>query len=642
VWDAGDQKQWIEYWYDAYARVEDVNYPDGGSIHYTYDGFGRKTQVADYRNSTDNIGGDGTISYEYDVLDRVSKITDQDGWIVKYTYMSDGQKSQVKVIEPSNDQVMYHVANLYDKALRLQYVAEPLNGTTTGWIARVDYDDNGNRAGLTYYREGTLEGATTTIAYDYNLDNRLTAYSTSGGPTFALSSVTVDGLGRLVEADETLTKPDSSTITHALDYTYDRRSQLLSASMTNINGGTWQAEYCYDKAGNIYSETINSTPTAFTYDGDLMTGKGQDSLAWDLNGQMTSGITSSMLWTWDGKLQSASAGGSSIDLQYAPGFDRVYKESTVDQTTTKSKYIVDPTGDLSLILLEIDPDENDPNACIRKTYIYANSQVIAQHDGCYGDARYFYLHDRLGSVRQVIDTNADVQNKYVYQPFGESFASEQAENVSNDFKFTGQLLDAEVEQYYLRARQYDPSIHRFPSRDPYEGVFESPLELHRYLYCQNDPLNAVDPSGKLLAMTLRAKEAEVKVGIAAAVTATLAYYIYARNFAFNMSISAIEFDLDGLLAVGTSLASRVTGTIVVGAEAPAIPDDATIPPGPGWEWRGKGQPGSAEGSWYNPGTEEVLRPDVNHAPPVGPHWDYKDKSGKWWRVKPDGTMEPKQ
>ncbi|HPD48789.1 MAG TPA: RHS repeat-associated core domain-containing protein, partial [Anaerohalosphaeraceae bacterium] len=531
VWDASDQKQWIEYWYDAYGRVEDVNYPDGGSIHYTYDGFGRKTQIADYRNSADNIDGTGKISYEYDVLDRVSKITDQDGWIVEYDYMSDGQKSQVKVCHPVDGTVKYHVANLYDKALRLQYVAEPLNGTTTGWIARVDYDDNGNRAGLTYYREGTLEGATTTIAYDYNLDNRLTAYSTSGGPTFALSSVTVDGLGRLVEAEETLTKPDSSTITHALDYTYDRRSQLLSASMTNIGGSTWQASYAYDKAGNIYSETINSTPTAFTYDGDLMTAKGQDSLDWDLNGQMTTGITSSMTWTWDGKLQSASAGGASIDLKYAPGFDRVYKESTVNQTMTKSKYIVDPTGDMSLILLEINADENDPNACIRKTYIYANSQVIAQHDGFYGDGIYFYLHDRLGSVRQVIDTSANVQNTYMYQPFGESFASEQAETITNDFKFTGQYYDSETDQYYLRARQYIPALYRLPSRDPYEGAFESPLELHCYLYCLNEPVSSWDPSGEMTIIgivigsgtsnAMRSQEMSLRKGQLAAVSVLL-------------------------------------------------------------------------------------------------------------------------
>ena len=248
----------------------------------------------------DNIGGDGTISYEYDALGRVTKITDHDDWVIDYGYMSDGQKSQIKVSEPSLDQVMYHVAYLYDKALRLEYVSEPLLGLTSPWIANFGYDDNGNRDSLTYYRDGTLGGNTTAMSYTYNADNRLTAYSTTGGVTFSLSNTTVDGLGRLIEADETLTKPDSSTISHSHDYAYDMRSQLLSADITNVGGSTWSADYDYRKDGNIDNETVAGTSADFDYDGDLMTDKGNDSLDWDLNGQMTSGIIASMEWNWDG------------------------------------------------------------------------------------------------------------------------------------------------------------------------------------------------------------------------------------------------------------------------------------------------------------------------------------------------------
>ena len=296
-----------------------------------------------------------------------------------------------------------------------------------------------------------------------------------------------------------------------------------------------------------------------------MTAKGQDSLDWDLNGQMTTGITSSMTWTWDGKLQSASAGGASIDLKYAPGFDRVYKESTVNQTTTKSKYIVDPTGDLTLILLEVDPDDNDPNTSIRKTYLYANSQVIAQHDGHYGDDIYFYLHDRLGSVRQVIDTDANVENKYVYQPFGESFASEVAETITNDFKFTGQFYDSEIEQYYLRARMYDPAAYRFASRDPYEGSFENPLELHRYLYCLNEPVDYCDPTGESLILGLvggmggsawmRSQEAKARAGQLAAVTALVGYVAWKTDwYNLGLALATLTDDVtDNFLDVALSV-----------------------------------------------------------------------------------------
>jgi len=68
--------------------------------------------------------------------------------------------------------------------------------------------------------------------------------------------------------------------------------------------------------------------------------------------------------------------------------------------------------------------------------------------------------------------------------------------VDNPFLFTGQYFDAEINQYYLRARQYDPQLYRFTSRDPIRGRFTEPLELHRYLYCLNEPVNQFDPSGK--------------------------------------------------------------------------------------------------------------------------------------------------
>lgn len=70
------------------------------------------------------------------------------------------------------------------------------------------------------------------------------------------------------------------------------------------------------------------------------------------------------------------------------------------------------------------------------------------------------------------------------------------------------------------------------------------------------------------------------------------------------------------------------------------PKDASQPPSKDWEWRGKGAKGSKAGSWYNPKTGESLHPDLDHPPPIGPHWDYKGSDGEW-RIFPDGRIEPK-
>ncbi|MCD4831138.1 MAG: RHS repeat-associated core domain-containing protein [Anaerohalosphaeraceae bacterium] len=63
--------------------------------------------------------------------------------------------------------------------------------------------------------------------------------------------------------------------------------------------------------------------------------------------------------------------------------------------------------------------------------------------------------------------------------------------------FTGQWLDSETGQYYLRARQYSPYLSRFTSYDPIMGKFDQPLTLHKYLYCGNEPLNMVDLTGRI-------------------------------------------------------------------------------------------------------------------------------------------------
>ncbi len=110
------------------------------------------------------------------------------------------------------------------------------------------------------------------------------------------------------------------------------------------------------------------------------------------------------------------------------------------------------------------------------------------------DVKYSYLHDCLSSVRQMINTSGNSVKLYTYEPFGEVLETDGT--LDNVFMFTGQHYDDEVDEYFLRARQYDPHIARFTARDPVFGKFHKPLTLHRYLYCLNDTVNMVDPEGR--------------------------------------------------------------------------------------------------------------------------------------------------
>ena len=320
------------------------------------------------------------------------------------------------------------------------------------------------------------------------------------------------------------------------------RSQLTEANITNIGGNPWAAQYIYHDNGDMYKRTLTGkSQAAFTYIGNLMdTASGGENfdLDWDDNGQLTlndqtTGDDTSLTWNWDNKLRSAQKGSNSISLRYDPWGNRIKKTSSASGTR---KYIVDIAADLPVILLELE------GSSIKKTYIYGNSQILAQHDG---DASttppadiYFYLHDRLGSVRQIIDGSGNVKNVYSYKPFGELFATETTENVSNPFMFTGQFFDSEIDEYYLRARMYDPYIYRFTSRDPVLGEFKEPLTLHKYLYCLNDPLNRIDPSGELFGLLVghsilsSLRSLDYKMSMA----------IWGRSLNFVQQINLIQLD----------------------------------------------------------------------------------------------------
>ena len=129
---------------------------------------------------------------------------------------------------------------------------------------------------------------------------------------------------------------------------------------------------------------------------------------------------------------------------------------------------------------------------MKKAYYYANAQILRQDNST---GSYYYVHDRLGSIRLMTDALGLVRNSYTYNPFGEDLATECTETTENPYKFTGQYFDSEYGGYNNRARIYIPALMRFTARDPVKGAFKNPMSLHRYLYCENEPISRADSAG---------------------------------------------------------------------------------------------------------------------------------------------------
>jgi len=345
----------------------------------------------------------------------------------------------------------------------------------------------------------------------------LRAITTAGGPLYifdALDATDVDGLGRLWQADETMTYPGGGQTSRAYTYAYDMRSQLTYARATNVGVLNWMEEtFVYAPDGNIdrHTRTVpddNGNPvhyvTNYTYTNsgvsDIMAGaSGADpfTLTNDLNGNTTKLPTTSsndtVEYNWDNRMRSAQKDNAWLYVKYDPTGNRVWMDSSIRGT---KRLIVDIVGGLPVILCEVD----QATGSLEKSYIHADGQILSQvsHEA-QGTDVYYYVHDRLGSVRMVVGYDgqtASVANSYAYRPFGAFYEGECVETVDNPFCFTGQWRDAEIGQYYLRARQYDPTMMRFTTRDPVRGRWQEPLTLHRYLYCGNEPVNRTDKDGR--------------------------------------------------------------------------------------------------------------------------------------------------
>jgi len=104
------------------------------------------------------------------------------------------------------------------------------------------------------------------------------------------------------------------------------------------------------------------------------------------------------------------------------------------------------------------------------------------------------IHDtvlRLG----LTDQNQQLTDAYTYSPYGKII--DHNGTSENSFLFTGEQLDSETDDYYLRARYYSPSSSRFLSRDSYDGTLGDPITQNHYAYGNSNPSMFVDPSGNV-------------------------------------------------------------------------------------------------------------------------------------------------
>jgi len=100
----------------------------------------------------------------------------------------------------------------------------------------------------------------------------------------------------------------------------------------------------------------------------------------------------------------------------------------------------------------------------------------------------------LGTTRLFINPAGGVMDAFAYDAWGTLIASNGLPQTV--YLYTGEQFDPELGFYYFRARYLNTGTGRFWTRDTHPGNNQDPLSLHKYLYCQADPVNGADPIGR--------------------------------------------------------------------------------------------------------------------------------------------------
>ena len=456
----------IHYVYDEMNRLVTKDFPTGTDEVYTYTDTDLQETVTDAR---------GITEYIYDSMDRLIKRTDPDNKFVAYQYDLAGNR--IKVITPTDSTTF-----TFDALNREETVINPSTGTT-----QYTYDAVGNLS-------STLYPNSTRADYSYNDLNRLTKLlnHTTSGDTLSCYNYTLGATGNRIKVEEHTGR--------TVDYVFDKTYRLLQEQIADPDFGHQLITYTYDSTGNRLTKDDDGTITQYVYDDNnrLITEANDldvTTYQYDDNGNTISKTspTENTIYSYDfqNRMIAADVNVSGVEtlLEYQYDTDGIRMQKKVGSSITN--FLVDKNREFAQVLEEQDESDN-----LVVQYIHG-LDLIAQNRS---NVLSYFHYDGQHSTRQLTDENAQITDSYTYDAFG--LLLQRAGSTQNNYLYTGEQFDPNVGFYYLRARYYNPEIGRFTTVDPWKGSIYDPISLHKYIYCNNDPVDFVDWSGKISLITL--------------------------------------------------------------------------------------------------------------------------------------------
>ena len=405
-------------------------------IHRRYNWFGEMASA-----STD--GNTPQVNYGYDGLGNVSTKIQNNTHYIEYEYSTTGNISGS--IMPSERSESY----TYTDNGNLDTI------TSDGKAYDYDYYDTGFIKSITY--PGNLK-----TEYEYDNINRVTEIATSkNNNVINQFEYEYDNNGNVIK--ETRNNNETS-------YSYDSLNRLIS--VTYSDGSS--VSYEYDATNNRTKETYsNGDVKDYVYNDKYqleeikLNGETVDTFTYNETGAVTSHNTKTFTYDeWD-RMSGYSDGENTYTYKYDANGIRTQKND--------KQYIVDINNNVVA--------ETDSTGAVVEETLWGHQPLARKTNGTW----YYYIYNAHGDVVGMVNDAGTVVNTYEYTPWGE--IKNETEAIDNPIKYAGEYYDDELDMIYLRARYYNPKTSRMISEDPaHQG-------MNWYVYCNNNPLKYVDPSG---------------------------------------------------------------------------------------------------------------------------------------------------